>query len=115
ELRFLRGSYEEAAQSVQQALAVEEEHLLARLGGAHLAAERGEFERALEEYRWFVRYYIRVQPGDADSLLLIGEGALQYARWKSVSPIFDFVINTLAVDALAADPLCWQALLMSGE
>lgn len=115
ELQFLRGDLDAAAESVARALALEEEQLLARLLSADLAAARGDYEAASDGYRWFVRYYNRVQPTDADSLLLVGAGSLQYARWKSVSSIFDFVINTLSVDALADDPSCWQASLMAGE
>jgi cellulose synthase operon protein C len=115
ELQFLRGEYDAAEASVKAALAIDREQLLARLMAAHLAGERGEFDEALEGYRWFVRYYNRVQPTDADSLLLVGQGSLQYARWKSVSAIYDFVVNTLAVDALADDEHCWQASLLAGD
>src|SRR5690606_18536742 len=115
QLKFLRGDYEAAATSVEAALAGDQEQLLARLIAAHLAAERGEFDEALNGYRWFVRYYNRKQPTDAETLLLVGQGSLEYARWKSVSAIFDFVVNTLAVDALADDEHCWQASLMAGE
>ena len=115
ELEFLRGRYESAERHVKETLARQDDHLLARLVKAHLNAEQGRHDEAIEGYVWFVRYYNRAQPTDAESLLLVAEGAIQYARWKSVSSIFNFVVNTLCVDALADDPLRWEASLVSGE
>ncbi len=68
---------------------------------------------AIEEFRWFVTFYNRTQPEDAETLLLVGEGSLQYARLKSVSSIFDFVLNTLCPDILKAAPLRWGRPLSS--
>ena len=115
ELDFLRGRYSLAEKHVTAALARQDDQLLARLIKAHLDAEQGRHEAAIDGYVWFVRYYNRVQPTDAESLLLIAEGSLQYARWKSASSIFNFVVNTLCVDAQTDDPQCWQASLVSGE
>ena len=72
-------------------------------------------KRASDEFRWFVRYYNRKQPTDAETLLLVAEGAAEYARWNSNSSIFNFIINTLCVDALKNDPLSWQTHLASGS
>ncbi|MFO0919214.1 MAG: tetratricopeptide repeat protein [Planctomycetaceae bacterium] len=43
------------------------------------------------------------------------KGPCEYARWKSVSQIFDFVLNTLCVDALKDDPNCWRSRLLAGR
>lgn len=114
ELHFQQGDFDAAAKSIDAALAIDDEQLNARLVRAHLLAENGEFDEALNEYRWFVRYYNRQQPTDAETLMLVADGSLQYARWKSVSSIFNFVINTLCPDALKDDPNCWQAAHLSG-
>ncbi|MCA9027104.1 MAG: tetratricopeptide repeat protein [Planctomycetaceae bacterium] len=114
ELQFLQGDYEGAKASVAAALEIDEEQIQARLVQAHLQAETGELDAAIDGYRWFVRYYNRAQPTDAETLLLVAEGSLQYARWKSVTSIFNFVINTLCPDALKDDPNCWQAAHLSG-
>ncbi len=114
ELQFLRGDYAAAEQTAAAALRHDGDQLRARLVQAHVFTETGRLDAALTEYRWFVRYYNRAQPTDAESLLLVAEGSLQYARWKSVSSIFDFVINTLCPDALADDPHCWGAAHLSG-
>ncbi|MCA9074208.1 MAG: tetratricopeptide repeat protein [Planctomycetaceae bacterium] len=114
ELMFRQGDFDAATKSIDAALAIDEEHPTARLTQAHILAETGELDEALSEYRWFVRYYNRQQPTDAETLMLVAEGSLQYARWKSVSSIFNFVINTLCPDALKNDPNCWQAAHLSG-
>ncbi len=114
ELHYLMGDFDAANASIAAALEIDEEQLLARLVQAHAQAETGELDAAIDGYRWFVRYYNRQQPTDADTLMLVAEGSLQYARWKSVSSIFNFVINTLCPDTLKDDPHCWQAVHLSG-
>ncbi len=114
ELHFQQGDFDAAGQHIAAALKWEEDQLLARLIQAHIQAETGQLETAIDGYRWFVRYYNRAQPTDADTLMLVAQGSLQYARWKSVSSIFNFVVNTLCPDALKDDPHCWQAAHLSG-
>lgn len=114
EIEFLQGRYEAAQLGVESALQLDANDPRAHLINGHVARETGELDEALAEYQWCVRYYNRAQPDDADTLLIIAEGSLEYARWKSVSNIFNFVVNTLCPDALKADPKCWQAHLLSG-
>ncbi|MCH9655022.1 MAG: tetratricopeptide repeat protein [Planctomycetes bacterium] len=114
-LYYETGDYLNAKTHVNQALKLDSDAPLAHLIQAHLLTESGKIDEANEGYRWFVRYYNRAQPEDAETLLVIGEGATQYARWNSVSQIFNFVINTVCPDALKADPLCWEASYLSGS
>ncbi|WP_417383249.1 tetratricopeptide repeat protein [Gimesia sp.] len=114
-LTYESGDYEKANQYVTRALALDANQPLAHLIQAHLLTDAGKIDEANEGYRWFVRYYNRAQPEDAETLLLIAEGATQYARWNSVSQIFTFVINTVCPDAIKADPLAWQAAYLSGS
>ena len=114
-LAFERGRYAESETAVAQALKHDPDQLLARLIQAQLFTEKGELKKADEGYRWFVRYYNRTQPTDPESLVLVAQGAAQYARWHSSSQIFDFCVNTVAVDALKADKTYWQAHLASGR
>ena len=114
-LHFDRGQWKEATDEVAAALKLNPDQLLARLIQAHLWAEQGELKQADDGYRWFVRYYNRRQPKDAESLLFVCRGASQYARWHSVTQIFDFCVNTLCVDALKADKQAWQAHYLSGQ
>jgi cellulose synthase operon protein C len=114
ELHFETGESTRAAREVQRALDLDSQNLHARLIRAHLDVERGAIDEALDGYRFFVRHYNRAQPDDWETLMIIGEGAAQYARWESVSPIFRFLVNTLCPDALKDNPHCWQAAVLSG-
>ncbi|QDT97211.1 tetratricopeptide repeat protein [Gimesia aquarii] len=114
-LYYETGEYEKADTHVTRALSLNSDDPLAHLIQAHLLTDSGKIEEANEAYRWFVRYYNRTQPEDSETLMLIAEGATQYARWNSVSQIFNFVINTLCPDALEADPLAWEAYYLSGS
>jgi Tfp pilus assembly protein PilF len=115
ELQLAQGDYTKCAATVPKALQLDAEQPLARLVQADLWAATGKLKEADEGYRWFVRYYNRVQPTDSETLLLVARGASQYARWHSTSQIFDFVVNTLCPDALKHDANCWQARLTSGN
>jgi len=113
-LLYQRGRLTEAATAAEAALKLNVDEPLAHLVQADVWTETGDLRKAADGYRWFVRYYNRAQPTDAETLLLVAEGSAQYARWKSVSQIFDFVVNTLAEDALKADADCWQAHHIAG-
>lgn len=111
---YQRGRMEEALKAAEAALKLDVDQPLAHLVQADVWTETGDLRKAADGYRWFVRYYNRVQPTDAETLLIVAEGAAQYARWRSVSQIFDFVVNTLAEDALKANADCWQAHHLAG-
>ncbi len=112
---FLRGNWEEAQTTISDILKASTDEPRARMLQARLWEETGRLKEAEDGYRWFVRFYNRQQPTDADTLLIVAEGTLQYARWKSVSQNFNFVLNTLCVDALKDDPNCWRSRLISGR
>jgi tetratricopeptide (TPR) repeat protein len=114
-IQFSRGELKAAGNLADAALRRDDDNLLARLVRAGVLVEQGKISEANTEYRWFVRFYNRTQPRDGETLLLVAAGATEYARWNSVSNIFNFVVNTLCSDALQADPLLWQAHLLSGE
>ncbi len=115
EVQFLQGQYAAARKSCDAAIKLDGDQMLARLVLADVFVATGKIREADNSYRWFVRYYNRAQPNDADSLLLVARGALQYARWHSASEIFNFIINTLCPDALKDDAHRWQANYISGS
>lgn len=115
QLQFRTGKYADAQKSVDEALKLTSQQPLARMVRAQLLTETGQTREALADYQWFVKLYNRSQPDDADVLLLVGEGSLQYARWKSVTSVFNFVLNTLCPDVLKADKLRWEASCLSGR
>lgn len=114
-IHLSRGDLQAAGRLAETAIRKDSDHLLARLVRASVLVESGRLQEADEEYRWFVRFYNRKQPRDAETLLLVAAGAAEYARWNGVSSIFDFIVNTLCPDALQADPLLWEAHLLSGR
>lgn len=115
ELQFAQGRYGDAEKSAETAIKLDGQQPLAHLVLADVYTETGRIKKAAEGYRWFVRYYNRKQPTDAETLLLVAHGSLQYARWNRVSNIFGFVLNTLCPDALKDDKLSWQASHISGD
>ena len=115
EVQFSAGQFSEAGRSVDAALELNPEDPRARLVRANWKLETGQVAEAIEDFRWFVSFYNRMQPEDPETLLLVGEGSLQYARLKSVSSIFNFVLNTLCPDILKSDPLRWEASVLSGR
>lgn len=114
ELCLLRGRYAEARKNAEAGIAQDSQHVHSRLVLANALAETGELDEAAKAYRWFVMYYNRSVPREAETLVWVGEGAAQYARWNRVSSIFKFVVNEVCVDALASDKNYWKAPLLSG-
>ncbi len=112
--QFERGRYPAAQAAVDAAIKLNPDEPLARWIQAELLTERGDIKAATEAYRWFVRYYNRVQPTDAETLTIVAKGSAQYARWQSVSQIFDFTVNTLCADAQKDNPACWEAYAIAG-
>ncbi len=115
EAYFLQGRYSEAEKTAERSLKLDGQHPLAHLVLADVSTETGRLDDALNDYVWFVRFYNRAQPTDAQTLGLVARGSLQYARWKGSSQILKFVVNTLCPDALKADETYWQAHQIAGD
>ena len=115
QVEFHQGRWDEAQKQVDIALKLKPDDPLARLIQAELHAVTGQLKQADEGYRWFVRYYNQAQPEDPEVLLLVARGSLQYARWHSVSRVFDFVLNTLCADITAKDADDWRPYAISGK
>ncbi|RMG40322.1 MAG: tetratricopeptide repeat protein [Planctomycetota bacterium] len=104
-----------AMRDARAAVEHDPEQPLARFVRARVLAETGRIAEAAEAFRWFVRFYNRVQPTDAETLIWVARGAATYARWRHVSQIFHFCVNTLCSDILSADPLAWEAHWICGS
>lgn len=115
ELLFSEGEYSDGLKHAEDAIKLDADLPLAHLVRADCLTELGKLKEADEEYRWCLRYYNRVQPTAAETLLIVGRGSAQYARWHSVPQVFKFVVNTLSPDALKDDSDCWQAYYLSGS
>lgn len=115
ELHFQRGRHDAAAKSAERALQLRPEELRAKLVLARLKIETGKIAEAIDDFRWFVRYYNQAQPKDAESLLIVAEGSVEYARAKSISQIFNFIVNELTPDVVKADPDRWEGPYIAGS
>ena len=115
EVRFRLGRYQQAERAARAALKLDADQPLARLILADVYTETGRIAKADKAYGWFVGYYNRRQPQDAETLLVVARGSIRYARWNRVTQIFDFVVNTLCPDILKANPRDWRAYWISGS
>lgn len=115
ELHLLRGDYASALADAESALVINPDHPAAHWCKAEALTETGEISEATDECRWFVRYYNRTQPTDAETLVYVAKGSLRYARWKRATSIFHFVINELCPDIAKSDPDDWRADAISGS
>lgn len=114
-LQFERGDFSAAEKSAAAALAAKSSQLSARWVRAELARASGKYDDALAGYKWFVDHYNATDEiADPAALHTIGQAAAQYARWKRLSPQFDFLVNELYPDALALDKHYWPAHYETG-
>ena len=103
-------------------LKADPDHLAARWVAARLLEARGELDKAVEAWKWFIDRYNARQPRsprDADALLIVGQAAERYyrakARGEELSESLNDVINEIYEGALKADPHCWQAPWLEGR
>jgi tetratricopeptide (TPR) repeat protein len=115
EVLFLQGRYEDAEKHAAMAIEIDADQPLAHLVEADVFTETGRLQEAADGYLWFIRYYNRAQPEDADTLVTVARGSAQHARWKGTPQIFNFTVNTLCPDAIKNDKNCWQAYHTSGS
>ncbi len=71
EVQFLQGRYRAAEESSKTAIQIEGDQVLARLVLADVHLATGRIKEADDAYRWFVRFYNRAQPEDAETLLWV--------------------------------------------
>ncbi len=114
ELSYLTGDYATSEKLAQEALKAENNLPLAVLVQGHVYAETGRLKEAEINYRDLVRFYNQAQPTDAETLLIIADGAAQYARFNGSTQIFDFIVNTLCPDALSDEKDYWPAHHVTG-
>ncbi|WP_406697763.1 tetratricopeptide repeat protein [Singulisphaera sp. Ch08] len=122
DLHFGRGDWEAAVAAAQQALKADPNHIAARWVEARLLEARGELDRAVDAWKWFVDRYNERQADivkDAEALLIVGQASERYframARGDELSESLNDVINQIYEAALSADPRCWQAPWLEGR
>lgn len=114
EIYLAQGRFDDVAPTVAKALEADADSPQARLVDADLNTALGRLKKADEGYHWLVKYYNQKQPEDAETLFAVAQGSVQYARWRNVPQIFNFVLNTLCVDMLAKDKDFWQSHFLGG-
>ena len=122
ELKFGRGDWAGAESAVASALKANPDHLAARWGQARLLEARGESEKVVDAWKWFIDRYNANREEiarDADSLLIVGQASERYYRAKArgdeLAESLKDVISEIYEGAIKADPHCWQAPWLEGR
>ena len=83
DLYLTRGDWEAAEAAMRQAEKLDPDHLRARWVEARLLELRGELDKAVVAWKWFVDRYNEKKPEivkNAEALLLVGQAAERYYR-----------------------------------
>jgi len=122
ELYLTRGDWEAAEAAARQSEKLDPDHLRARWVEARLLELRGELDKAVAAWKWFVDRYNEKKPEivkTAEGLILVGQAAERYyrasARGEELSDALNDVINDIYEAALRVDSTCWQAPLLEGR
>lgn len=119
ELLFLRGKWDDAEKTADQAVALKADCFLGRWVLAQVYRDRGDMKKADAACRWFVRTYTDRSDNDKDitdpdELLLVGLAGSENARWNKLSDQFEFILNDVYNDALKRDKNFWPAKYEAG-
>jgi tetratricopeptide (TPR) repeat protein len=122
DLHLVRGEWEAAEEAMNRAKKVDPDNLQARWVEGRLLELRGELDKAVIAWKWFVDRYNEKRAeivSRADSLLLVGQAAERYyrasARGEELADSLNDVINDIYEGALRVDPNCWQAPMLEGR
>src|SRR5579859_5717166 len=120
EVLFLRGLWDAADKAADKAIIQKDEHFLARWVRAQILRDRGEWEKADEAFRWFVRTYTQrsndcKEITNPEELALVGRAAVEYTNAHYDRDQFYFILNTMYKDALKEDKDAWYIELQAGE
>jgi tetratricopeptide (TPR) repeat protein len=119
QLLYLRGRWAEAEKAADKAVADGKEPFLAHWIRVRLYMDRGDLDKADQEYRWFIRTYVRRDNNDdpikdPEHLVLVGLAGLVNARRHSLSDQFRFILNEVYADAIKYDKDYWPAEYEAG-
>jgi Tfp pilus assembly protein PilF len=120
ELLFDRGQWDAALVAARQAIKLKDDCFLARWVVGQVLRDGGDWPKADEEFRWFVRTYTKRSDEDKDisnpeELRLVGLAGLERARYHHLADQYEFILNDLFNDALKNDKLFWQAAYEKGR
>ncbi len=122
DLYLSRGDWEAAEAAMRRAEKLDADNLQARWVEARLLELRGDLEKSMVAYKWFVDRYNEKKPeivASAEALVLVGQAAERYyrasARGEELSDALNDVMNDIYEAALRVDPNCWQAPMLEGR
>jgi tetratricopeptide (TPR) repeat protein len=111
-LALRRGDYEGASQRVAATLALDKDCVAARYVQAELLKASGKLDEAKEAYTWLGSYYNRApQIDDPQTLVFIGRGVAEHARWTRNSNQFRRLVSDVYPAALRQERVFWPAHL----
>ncbi|MSR31107.1 MAG: tetratricopeptide repeat protein [Gemmataceae bacterium] len=119
-LLFTQGKWDEALALAEEALKKEPANLPARWTRAEIWWAQGNLDKALAEFRWFVKTYSeRIDTPQAinkpEELLLVARASLQNARWHALGDELGTILDDLLRDALKQDGDFWPAEALAGQ
>jgi cellulose synthase operon protein C len=119
ELYHLRGRWEEAAKSAQAALEANKDNFLAHWVLAEVQRDRGQFEKADEQYLWFIKTSQTKNITDPDELVLAGLAGLERAKYHHITDEYQTVVSNYFQEASRAqkdkENLYWQGEYEAGR
>lgn len=120
EVLYLRGRWDDAEKSAQETLGLAEENFTARWVLGQIYRDRGDIDKADEEFRWFVKTYTQranndMEITDPDTLHLIGLAGCERARLHSLTDQFEFILSDIWGEAVKRDKNYWWAEFESGQ
>jgi tetratricopeptide (TPR) repeat protein len=114
ELLYDRGAWDPALVTAKAAIAAKSDSFLARWIVGQIFRDQGDWPKADEEFRWFVKTYSKRSDDDneikdPEELRLVGLAGIERARFHHLADQYEFVLNELWKDAADKDKLFWQA------
>lgn len=118
-LHHLRGRWDEAEKSAQGALDADKENFLAHWVLAEVQRDRGQFEKADEQYLWFIRASQKKNITDPDELVLAGLAGLERARYHHLTDEYQTVVSNYFQEASKSEKgkknFYWQGEYEAGR
>jgi tetratricopeptide (TPR) repeat protein len=109
---YRRGDHPAAEKRAAAALAIDQSCAPARWVAAELLKYSGRMDEAQQAYRWFVTYYNQApRIEDPQTLVFIGRGVAEHARWTRNSNQFRRLVGDVYPAALRVDKEYWPARL----
>ncbi len=111
-----RGDHDAAAKHVAAALELDDDSVPARYVQAELLKASGKLTEAQEAYAWLGKFYNRAtRIDDPQSLVLLGRGVAEHARWTRNSNQFRRLVSDVYPAALRQDKQFWPAHLEAAQ